>query len=67
LTGQNEPVGKILLPSESDVFGGHFSLRKPEIVDCGAFYEVTFFCISPKNPLGDFFYSLNALLKGGEV
>ena len=32
---------------------------KHEIVDCGTFYEVTFFCISPKNLLGDFFYSLN--------
>jgi hypothetical protein len=30
-----------------------------EIVDCGAFYEVICFCISSKNPLGDFFYGLN--------
>ena len=29
-----------------------------EIVDCGAFCEVIFFCISPKNLLGDFFDSL---------
>jgi hypothetical protein len=42
------------------VFGGLLSLPKYEIVDCGAFYEVTFFCISPKNLLEDFFYSLNA-------
>ncbi len=26
-----------------------------EIVDCGAFCEVTFFSLSPKNLLGDFF------------
>jgi hypothetical protein len=30
-----------------------------EIVDCGAFCEVIFLCISPKNPLGDFFDSLS--------
>jgi len=29
-----------------------------EIVDCGAFCEVIFFCISPKNLLRDFFDSL---------
>jgi hypothetical protein len=34
-----------------------------DIVDRGAFYEVTFFCISPRNLLGDFFYSLNARLQ----
>jgi hypothetical protein len=56
----NEPVGKVLFTSDNDVFGGHLTLPKHEIVDCGAFYEVTFFCISPKNLLGDFFYSLNA-------
>jgi hypothetical protein len=56
----NESVGKVLLTSENDVFGGHLTLPNHEIVDCGAFYEVTFFCISPKNLLGDFFYSLNA-------
>ena len=33
-------------------------LRNCEIVDCGAFCEVIFFCISPKNLLGDFFDSL---------
>ena len=44
------------------VFGGHLTLPKHEIVDSGAFYEVTFFCISPKNLLGDFFYSLNVRL-----
>jgi len=40
-----------------------------EIVDCDAFYEVTFFYISPKNLLGDFFYSLNtaAHLPGKEI
>ena len=55
----NEPVGKVLLTSEKDVFGGHLTLPKYKIVDCGAFCEVIFFCISPKNLLGDFFYSLN--------
>ena len=32
--------------------------RGCEIVDCGAFCEVIFFCISPKNQLGGFFDSL---------
>jgi hypothetical protein len=50
----NESVGKVLLTSETEVFGGHLTLPKYEIVDCGAFYEVTFFCISPKNLLGNF-------------
>ena len=36
------------------------TLPKYKIVDCGAFYEVTFFCISPKNLLRGFFYRLNA-------
>ncbi len=58
----NEAVGKVLLTSENDVFQGHLTLPQYEIVDCGAFYEVIFFCISPKNLLGDFFYSLNAEL-----
>jgi hypothetical protein len=43
-----------------------FMTRRPykyEIVDCGAFCEVIFFCISPKNLLGDFFYSLNARIQ----
>ncbi len=30
-----------------------------EIVDCSAFCEVIFFCISTKNLLGDFFDSLS--------
>ena len=51
----NESVGKVLLTSEKDVFGGHLTLPKHEIVVCRAFYEVTFFCISPRNLLGDFF------------
>jgi hypothetical protein len=59
----NESVGKVLLTSENDVFGGHLTLPKYEIVDCGAFCEVIFFCISPKNLLGDFFYRLNAELR----
>jgi hypothetical protein len=33
-----------------------------EIVDCGAFCEVIFFCISPKNLLGDFFDSLGSTI-----
>jgi hypothetical protein len=36
-----------------------------EIVDCGAFCEVIFFCISPKNLLGDFFDSLSRFLEQG--
>jgi hypothetical protein len=59
LSWHNEPVGKALLTSENDVFRGLLILPKYEIVDCGAFYEVTFFCISSRNLLGDFFYSLN--------
>ena len=55
----NEPVGKALLTSENNVFGGHSTLPKYKIVECGAFCEVIFFYISPKNLLGDFFYSLN--------
>ena len=55
----NESVGKVLLTSQNHVFGGHLTLPYHEIVDCGAFYEVTFFCNLPKNLLGDFFYSLN--------
>ena len=56
----NEPVGKVLLISETGVFGGLLTHPKHEVVDCGAIYEVTFFCISPKNLLGDFFYRHNA-------
>ncbi len=55
------------MTSENDVFGGHLTLSKHEIVDCGAFFEVTFFCISPKNLLGDFFYSLNASGSAGAM
>jgi hypothetical protein len=55
----NEPVEKVLLTSENDVFGGHLILRKYKIVDYGAFCEVIYFTISSKNLLGDFFYSLN--------
>jgi len=55
------------LTSENDVFGGHLTLPKYEIVDCGAFCEVIFFYISPKNLLGDFFYSLNGEQKGSKV
>jgi hypothetical protein len=55
----NEPVGKVLLMSKNDVFRGLLTLPKHKIVDCGAFQEVTFFCILPKDLFGDFFYSLN--------
>lgn len=55
----NEPVEKALLTGENGVFGGQLTLPKHEIADCGAFHEVTFFRISPKNLLGDFFYSLD--------
>jgi len=61
----NEPVEKVLLTSENDVFGGHLTLPKYEIVDCGAFYEITFLYISPKDLLEDFFYSLNVQISGG--
>jgi hypothetical protein len=57
--GANELVEKVLLTSESDVFGGLLSLPNMTPFDCDAFYEVTLFCVSPKNLLGDFFYSLN--------
>jgi hypothetical protein len=55
------------LTSKNDVFGGLLTLPKHEIVACGAFCEVTFFCISPKNLLGDFFYRLNEKLTGARV
>jgi hypothetical protein len=61
----NEPVGKVLLTIETDVFGGLLTLPEHEILDRGTFYEVIFFCISPKNLLGDFFSSLNAEVKEG--
>jgi hypothetical protein len=38
--------------------GGLMTPRNYEIIDCGAFCEVIFFCISPKNLPGDFFDSL---------
>ena len=63
----NEPVGKVLLTSENGIFGGHLTLPKHESVDCGAIYEVTFFCISPMNLLGDFFYRLNGKLNGSPL
>jgi hypothetical protein len=56
----NEPVEKPLHYNYGVIFEGLLTPPKHEIVDSGAFYEVTFFCISPKNLLGDFFYSLNA-------
>jgi hypothetical protein len=40
------------------VFGGLMTPHNYEIVDWGAFCEVIFFFISPKNLLGDFFDSL---------
>jgi hypothetical protein len=63
----NEPVEKVLLTSESDVFGDHLTFPMYEIVDCGVFCEVIFFYISPENMLGDFFYSLNGKLRGREA
>jgi len=62
----NEPVEKVLLTSENDLSGGHLTLPRYKIVEEVAFCEVIFFYISPKNLLGDFFYSLNAELRGGE-
>ena len=40
--------------------------HKCENVDCGAFCEVIFFRLSPKNLLGDFFDSLAILLESKE-
>jgi hypothetical protein len=60
----NEPVGKVLLTSKNDFRGGRLTPPNHEIVDCGAFCEVSFFSISPKNLLGDFFYRLNAIITG---
>ena len=40
-------------------FGGLMTPHNYESVDCGAFCEVIFFRISPKNLLGDFFDSLS--------
>lgn len=57
--GSNESVGKVLLTSEDDVFGEYLILRRYKIVDCGAFCEVIFFCISAQNLFGVIFYSLN--------
>jgi len=57
----NESVGKVLLTSQNDIFGGHLTLPKYEIVDCSAFCEVIFFYFSPKNPLKTFFYRFNDL------
>ena len=50
----NEPVGKVLLTSENDVFGGDLTLPKYEIVDCGAFCEVIFSTSHPRICLGTF-------------
>ncbi len=55
----NAPVGKVLLTSENGVFGGHMTFPQHEIVNCGKFYEITFFCIPPKSLLEDFFHRLN--------
>ena len=50
---------KTLQYSEWVVFRGLMTPHSYEIVDCGAFCEVVFFCISPKKLLGDFFDSLS--------
>jgi hypothetical protein len=55
----NESVEKAFLESENKILGGHLTLPKHEIVDCGAFCEVFFFHISHENLLGDFPYRLN--------
>jgi hypothetical protein len=51
------------LESENKIFGGHLTLPKPEIVDCGAFCEVLFFHISHKNLREHFSYRLNEWVK----
>jgi len=43
------------------------TLHNYEIVDCGAFCEVIFFCILPKNLLGDFFDSLSCNPQGANL
>ena len=45
-------------------FRGSRDPRNHEIVHSGEFCEVIFFCISPKNLLGDFFDSLSCALLG---
>ena len=40
------------------------SLHNREIADCGSFCEVIFFCIFPKNLIGEFFDSLAIDVKG---
>jgi hypothetical protein len=55
----NEPVEKTPQRSYGMISRGHLTLPNHEIVDPGAFCEVSFFCISSKDLFGDFFYSLN--------
>jgi hypothetical protein len=55
----NEPLEKAPSLRLMGDFLGHLISPKYEIADCGAFYDPTFFCTSPKNLLGHFFYSLN--------
>ena len=50
-------VEKPLQCSQWEVFGGLMTPHNREIADCGSFCEVIFFCIFPKNLLGDFFDS----------
>ena len=62
----NEAVEKPSNRDKTAVFGGRSTLPTHEIVDCSAFYDLTFFCISAKDHLGDFFYSLNAIVQRGQ-
>ncbi len=50
-----EPVEKPFSIVNEVVLGGLMAPHDCEIVDCGAFCEVIFSCISHKNLLGDFF------------
>ncbi len=57
-----EPVEKPFSIVNGCFLGGFMIPHNCEIVDCGAFCEVTFFCLSSKNLLGDFFDRLAIFL-----
>lgn len=49
---------------EINILGGQLDLPEHEIIDGSAFCEVIFFYISPKNPLGNFFYRFYGGVEG---
>jgi hypothetical protein len=63
----NEPVGKVLLTSENDVFGGHLSPPKYKIVECGASCEVIFSTSHQRICLGTFSTASTMKLTGSRV